>query len=101
MRTLLALALLVAPALATADSTVKPQTPQTADATKMASDDCARARKQNKTCVLDMGKEEVTGQTPTAGGSAIGILTHATHASLIRIRKDFIVEILKTAEDID
>lgn len=97
MRTLLALALLVAPAIATADTPA----PKTPDATKMASDDCARARKQNKTCVLDMGKEDVTGKTPTAGGSAINIVTYGKRESLIRIRKDFIVEILKSAEDID
>lgn len=90
-------ALLLGSAVATAD-TPKPQTP---DATKMASDDCARARKQNKTCVLDMGKEEVTGLTPTAGGAAIGIIAFGKAQSLIRIRKDFIVEILKSAEDID
>lgn len=90
-------ALLLGSAVATAD-TAKPQTP---DATKMASDDCARARKQNKTCVLDMGKEEVTGSTPTAGGAAIGIISFGRAESLIRIRKDFIVEILKSAEDID
>ncbi len=98
MRTLLVTAaLLFGTDVATADSP-KPRTP---DAAKMASDDCARARKQNKTCVLDMGKEEVTGAAPTAGGSAIGIIGFGKASSLIRIRKDFIVEILKSAEDID
>jgi hypothetical protein len=95
MRTLLVtLSLLLAPALAAADES------RTADATKMKTDDCARARKQNKTCVIDMGKEELTGNSPTAGGSAIGILKFSKAESLIRIRRDFIVEILKTAEDL-
>lgn len=75
---------------------------KTSDATKMASDDCARARKQKKTCVIDMGKgDDIEGNSPTAGGSAIGIIQFGKAESLIRIRRDFIVEILKSAEDID
>lgn len=90
-------ALLLGSSVATAD-TKKPATP---DASRMATDDCARARKQNKTCVIDMGKEDIQGSTPTAGGAAIGIISFGKAESLIRIRKDFIVEILKSAEDID
>ncbi len=67
----------------------------------MKSDDCARARKQNKTCVLDMGKEDVQGSTPTASGVSVGILSFGKATSLIRVRRDFIVEILKSAEDLD
>jgi hypothetical protein len=67
----------------------------------MKNDDCARARKANKPCVLDMGGEEIESSAPTAGGAAIGIITFGTKTSLIRIRRDFITEILKTAEDID
>jgi hypothetical protein len=89
---LLATTLLLAPTLALAD---------TADVSKMKSDDCARARKQNKTCVLDMGKEDIEGGAPTATGTSVGIIKFGTVASLIRIRKDFIVEILKSAEDLD
>ena len=86
-------ALVLVPALAFAD---------TPDAQRMKTDDCARARKQNKTCVLDMGKgDDIQGNSPTAGGSAIGIIQFGKAESLIRIRKDFIVEILKSAEDID
>jgi hypothetical protein len=89
---LLATALLLAPTLAMAD---------TPDVSKMKSDDCARARKQNKTCVLDMGKEDIEGGAPTATGTSVGIVSFGKAASLIRIRKDFIVEILKSAEDLD
>ena len=49
MRTLVILATLLAPALASADPG------KTAD--QKHSDDCAAARKANKTCVLDMGKD--------------------------------------------
>ncbi len=96
MRTLfLSAALLLVPAVSHADSS------KTTDATKMASDDCARARKNNKTCVLDMGKEEVTGGVVTPTGTAVGLLAFGKATSLIRVRKDFIVEILKSAEDLD
>ena len=74
----------------------------TVDVNKMKTDDCARARKQNKTCVIDMGKgEEVEGGVKKPEGSGVGILQFGKAESLIRIRRDFIVEILKTAEDID
>jgi hypothetical protein len=90
-------ALLFVPAVATAD---EPQV-RTPDASRMKTDDCARARKANKPCVIDMGKgEDVEGNAPTAGGSAIGIIQYGKAQSLIRIRKDFIMEILKTAEDL-
>ena len=101
MRTLLlSTALLLGATSAMADAP-KPQ-PQTPDATKMASDDCARARKANRPCVLDMGKgEEVEVGKITPTGIGINTRTFGTHESLIRVRKDFIVEILKSAEDID
>lgn len=99
MRTLLVLTLALAPAVAAADSTAPPPS-RTPDASKMQADDCARARKQNKTCVLDMGGEDITGNAPAATGAAIGAITFGKATSLIRIRRDFILEILKTAEDV-
>ena len=70
------------------------------DAKKMANDDCARARAQNKTCVLDMGDEKILGETPTNSGTKVDVLKFITANSLIHIRKDFIPEIIKTAEDL-
>lgn len=99
MRLLLAAALLLSPAIAAADDSPPSRTP---DASKMKADDCARARKQKKTCTIDMGEgESIEGNSPTAGGSAIGVVSFGKATSLIRIRRDFIVEILKTAEDLD
>ncbi|MBA3394688.1 MAG: hypothetical protein H0T89_18725 [Deltaproteobacteria bacterium] len=72
----------------------------TPDVKKMASDDCARARKLNKTCVLSIEDEQIDGTSPTAGEPPISVTTHINHASLIRIRYDFIAEILKSAEDL-
>jgi hypothetical protein len=98
----LAAALLLGSTTAFADTKPAPAARTTIDASKMANDDCARARKANKTCVIDMGKgDDIEGNSPTAGGSAIGIIQFGKAESLIRVRKDFIVEILKSAEDID
>lgn len=73
----------------------------TPDVQKMNTDDCARARKANKTCVLTIEDEKVNGKSPTPGESTISIPVGTTHGSLIRIRRDFIVEILRSAEHID
>jgi hypothetical protein len=73
----------------------------TPDVQKMNTDDCARARKANKTCVLTIEDEKVDGKVPTAGESTISIPITGKHGSLIRIRRDFIVEILRSAENID
>ncbi len=70
------------------------------DIKKMATDDCARARAQNKTCVLSIGAEDVDGKVPTISDATIAIPGWNKLNSLIRIRRDFIVEILKTAEDL-
>jgi hypothetical protein len=93
MRTLVILATLLAPALASADPG------KTAE--QKHSDDCAAARKANKTCVLDMGKEELTADKPVGEGIGVGVITTGKEPSMIHIRRDFIVEIIKSAEDVD
>jgi hypothetical protein len=81
-------------ATAAADPTPAP------DAHQMATSDCARAHKAGKACVLTIEAETVDGGAPSAGEiSALG-LVYGRASSLIHIRKDFIVEILKTAEDL-
>jgi hypothetical protein len=91
MRSLLVLIMLTAPAMA--DSKAK-----TAEA--MHTDDCAKARKANKPCVLTIEDEKVTGGTPTANGIGVAVIDSTKHASLVKPRQDFIIEILKTAEDL-
>jgi hypothetical protein len=91
---LLALRTLAAPAAADPVS-------HTPDVRAMHVDDCARARKAGKTCVIDMGKGEVLdggNQVPT--GTGVMAIETTKHASLLPIRRDFIVEVLKTAEDL-
>lgn len=98
MRLFIVTALLLAPALASADEA----TTRTPDVSKMVTDDCAKARKAGKPCVINMGEgESIEAQTPTAGGAAVGIIQFGKAASLVRIRMHFITEILKSAEDID
>jgi hypothetical protein len=84
-------ALVLVPALAFAD---------TPDAQRMKTDDCARARRQNKTCVLDMGTETLEGNVGRGEGERIDLIQFGKAASLIHIRRDFILEILKSAEDV-
>ena len=86
------LALLIVPALAAADPAKTGE--------QKHSDDCAAARKANKTCVLDMGKEELTADKPVGDGTSVGVITTGKEPSLIHIRRDFIVEIIKSAEDL-
>ena len=93
MRSLLIVFLLVAPAAA---DPVK-----TTDVRAMHTNDCAQARAKNKQCVIDMGKGETlegTGSIPT--GTGVVAMPTTKQPSLIHIRRDFIVEILKTAEDL-
>lgn len=90
---LTSLLLSVAPALA--------QPTRAADVQKMAKDDCARARAASKTCVLTIDDaDELEGQLPTAGDGAVSILAWGRSASLVKLRRDFIPEILRTAEDL-
>lgn len=62
--------------------------------------DCARARKAGKTCVLDLPAEEVTADKAGADDIATRLLVFATERSLIRVRHDFLPEIVKAAEDL-
>jgi len=96
MRSVTSVALLIslmAPASVLAD-------PKPTDATRMVTDDCALARKAGKTCVLEVPPEEVGGKVPTADEIAIRALRFGKPESLIRVRRDFILEIVKAAEDL-
>ncbi|MDB4954848.1 MAG: hypothetical protein JWO36_2417 [Myxococcales bacterium] len=95
MRSFFVIVLLCGPSLANADPT------PARDASAMHTDDCARARKQNKTCVIDMGKaDDIMAERPSNDEIRIDVTRFAQLTSLVRVRRDFIVEILKTAEDL-
>lgn len=94
MRTLLASALLLGLSAAAFADTV--------DVSTMTTDDCAKARKAGKTCVLSItDDDDIVGNVPTHGEMTTGIIRFGDHDSLIKVRRDFIPEILRTAEDID
>lgn len=82
-------------------ATAMAQPSKAADVTTMATDDCARARKAGKTCVLSIEETDVEGGVPTTNETKIDVLVIGKMSSLIRLRRDFIPEILKSAEDID
>lgn len=77
------------------------QSPKTADVQVMATDDCARARKAGKTCVLTIEGEDIGVDRPSTDETALTAIQWGRVDSLIKLRRDFIPEILRTAEDID
>jgi hypothetical protein len=93
MRFLLA-ALLLLPAIAVADDAASPAPAQGNP------DDCARARKLNKVCELTISEEEIEGGVKKPDGIGFSAREWAYMNSLIHIRRDFIPEIIKTAEDL-
>jgi hypothetical protein len=96
MRILIASLLLISlPAVADPAAKALPQ-----DAKQMHSDDCAKARAAKRACVIDMTGEEVGGTSPTANGIATTVIRFPPNASLIRLRHEFIEQIVKTAEDL-
>ncbi len=95
MRSFLVTLLIALPMTAMAQPT------KAADVTTMVTDDCARARKAGKTCVLTIGEEDVTGKVGVPNETKIDVLVIGKMSSLIRLRRDFIPEILKSAEAID
>jgi hypothetical protein len=77
----------------------RPAAPAT-DVSRMIADDCAIARRLGKTCVLDISAEDVGGKTPVADDVSVQILGFGKAGSLVRVRRDFIFEIVKSAEDL-
>ena len=84
------LAVASSPALA---DTSTPRTPE-----GLAASDCARARARHQPCVLTLEPEEVEGGAARADGITVAPRTFATFDSLIRIRADFRVELIRAAE---
>ena len=71
------------------------------DVERMASDDCSRARALGKTCVLSIGPEEIDGAPVRPDGEVLDTRPFIDLGSLIRLRLDFIPEILKTAAQLE
>ena len=101
MRLILSSLLLLSSSIAFADNPPAKSAGATVDVRTMASDDCARARKAGKTCVLDIGEENIIGESAKGTGEILIVADVGKASSLIRLRRDFITEILRSAEDID
>ena len=71
-----------------------------ASAKQMHADDCAKARKANRTCVLDMTGETVDGNGVTPNGTSTTVIKFPKESSLIHLRTEFIEQIIKTAQDL-
>lgn len=99
MRLFFAAAVLCTASLASAQAPAPAQT-KNPDATTMHADDCARARALHKTCVLDIKGDDIDGNVVKPGGSVFSAREWIGAGSLIHLRRDFITEIIKTAEDL-
>jgi hypothetical protein len=73
---------------------------KTPDLTKLQGSECAKARAQNKTCVISIENEDILGETATGDGTALTGIEFPTHASLVRIRLHFLPEIIRSTEDL-
>jgi hypothetical protein len=89
------------PASAPGSSTQPSKQAGTTDARGMAADDCSRARALGKLCELTIEGEEVEGGVIRPDGTVIDPRLIARSQSLIRLRRDFIPEILQSANEVN
>ena len=60
----------------------------------------AQGKKDDKVKTYDFSGDTIDGDLVKPDGEIVDTRSFANHTSLIRIRKDFIKEILKSAEDL-
>ena len=73
---------------------------KTPDLHKLEGSECAKARAQNKTCIISFENEDILGENATGDGSALTGIEWPTMASLIRLRLHFLPEIVRSTEDL-
>jgi len=67
----------------------------------LAARDCARARAHNRPCKLVFTTgDTINGTGATGEGTVVDVPVFGKFDSLIRIRQDFVPEIIKAAEDL-
>ncbi|MBX3154450.1 MAG: hypothetical protein KF773_00495 [Deltaproteobacteria bacterium] len=96
----LLLCLAASPAFADDAKKPAPAPQQPADATVMSGGECDRARKLGKTCVLSIEGIDVEGNVLGPDGIRVDIKWFGAVGSLITLRRDFIQEIVRSAEDL-
>jgi len=74
--------------------------PATTSFKKNKQSECAKARKQGKTCRLtfDTG-DDIEGGNPSPGGEDVYAMMNAVFGNLITLRWDFIDQIVASADD--
>lgn len=87
------------------DSTSGPATgtrgrPPPASAPARGDSDCARARKAGRTCELTIEPEDVGGARPVPDGSDLRARRFEPLGSLLRLRRDFVPEIVRATDDL-
>src|SRR5689334_11166715 len=100
MRIVLAALLLSTTAYAQAPKQTPPPAAPPSTAAQMHTDDCAKARAHKKDCIIDMTGTTIEGTGAGGGGFSVPVVDWGKAGSLIRLRKDFITEIIKTTEDL-
>lgn len=102
MRRMLALALwtaLAAPPVL-ADPVPTPPPEHRAAGARTEPGDCARARKAGKPCQLTIEPEQVGGDRPVPDGADLRLRRFEPAGSMIRLRQEFIDQIVKTADEL-
>lgn len=104
MRSALALALVLATSPALADkappAAAQPAAEKTPDLHKLEGSECAKARAQNKTCVISIENEDIVGENATGDGTGYTALEFPKLGSLIRLRLHFLPEIIRSTDDL-
>jgi hypothetical protein len=101
MRRVPAIALLTALAAPPALADPAPAPPaHPASTTRAESSECARARKAGKPCQLTIEPEQVGGDRPTPDGTDLRLRRFEPVGSMIRLRMEFIDQIVKAADDL-
>jgi hypothetical protein len=101
MRRVAALALLTAlaapPVLA---DPAPPPSPESPAARRAEASECARARKAGKPCQLTIEPEQVGGDRVSPDGVDLRLRRFEPTGSMIRLRREFIDQIVKAADEL-
>ena len=102
MRLFFAAAILCTASLASAQAPAPaPAPPRTPTPRRCTPTTVPALAPQHKTCVIDFKGEDVTGGVDKPGGSVFSAREWIGASSLIHLRRDFITEIIKCAEDLE
>lgn len=82
-----------------ADPAPAPPEPRPAG-TRTEAGDCARARKAGKACQLTIEPEQVGGDRPVPDGMDLRLRRFEPAGSMLRLRREFIDQIVKSADEL-